>query len=145
MSALSIDFGTELVPRIGAPYTEREHLAEVVRLPVRWQPSAEPAVRPAPRPIRLTARGKLMVNVLSTLLALIASIGIGAGVGTAMRAPVGDVAVVVVEPGQSLWSIATAAAAPGQDVRDVVAQIVSLNSLPGSTIVAGQELSVPVR
>ena len=141
MSALSIDYGTARASRVPAPGIEQERLAEVIQLPARWQPNAEPVARP----VRLTARGKLMVKVVVTILAVMVSIGIGAGLGMALRAPVGDVAVVVVESGQSLWSVATAAAEPGQDVRDVVAQIVSLNSLSESTIIAGQELLVPRR
>ena len=145
MSALSIDYGTARASRVPAPGIEHERLAEIIQLPARWQPNVEPLASTAARPVRLTARGRLMVKVVVTILAVMVSIGIGSSLGMALRAPVGDVAVVVVESGQSLWSVAAAAAAPGQDVREVVAQIVSLNSLSESTIVAGQELLVPRR
>lgn len=159
MSALTIDaLNTGFAPQI--PVIQRERLADVIQLPARWHEDDAAAattaapVRTAPRasavraqtqPIRLTARGKLMVRVVASILALGASIGIGAALGTALQAPVGELAVVVVEPGQSLWTIASAAAAPGQDVRDVMAEIASLNALSDSTISAGQQLSVPVR
>ena len=47
---------------------------------------------------------------------------------------------VVVQPGDTLWTIA-AEAAPGVDVRITVDQIVALNG--SSPIVAGQELELP--
>lgn len=140
MSALSIDFAP------AAPRIEREHLAEVIQLPVRRQPDERPAaVVRAAQPMRLTARGKTMLRVVASIIALAASIGIGAALGVAQSVPAGDVAVVVVEPGQSLWGIASAHAAPGEDVRELVAEIVSLNALAESTITAGQKLSVPSR
>jgi hypothetical protein len=58
-----------------------------------------------------------------------------AGVGTLLAAP-----TVVVQPGDTLWSIAEDIA-PGTDVRVVVDQLVDLNG--SSPIVAGQELVVP--
>ncbi|MDN5559392.1 MAG: LysM peptidoglycan-binding domain-containing protein [Ruaniaceae bacterium] len=149
MSALSIDYA----PQIPLRQIEREHLADVIPFPLRELPAVQPhdGTRPGVRahtvrqPIRLTARGIRMVRAVATLLALAASIGIGAGLGVALRPAAGEVSTVVVESGQSLWSIAATAAAPGQDVRDVVAEIVSLNGLTDSGIAAGQELSVPIR
>jgi hypothetical protein len=49
---------------------------------------------------------------------------------------------VVVQPGQTLWSIA-AAAEPAADPRLVIAQITQINSLGGATVYAGQQLWVP--
>jgi LysM repeat protein len=49
---------------------------------------------------------------------------------------------VTVQPGQSLWTIA-AAAAPGRDTRDVIAEIVQLNNLDAGRVMPGQELFVP--
>jgi hypothetical protein len=49
---------------------------------------------------------------------------------------------IVVRPGQSLWSIA-AAVAPAADPRVVIPQIEQANSLPGSTVYAGETLWVP--
>ena len=71
MSALSIDYGTARASRVPAPGIEQERLAEVIQLPARWQPNAEPVARP----VRLTARGKLMVKVVVTILAVMVSIG----------------------------------------------------------------------
>jgi nucleoid-associated protein YgaU len=52
------------------------------------------------------------------------------------------VSSVVVEPGDTLWSIA-ASAADGDDVRDVVDRIQELNRLEGSGLVPGQVLLLP--
>jgi len=49
---------------------------------------------------------------------------------------------IVVRPGQTLWSIASAAE-PGADPRDVVQQIMTANAMTGTTINAGQLLWVP--
>jgi hypothetical protein len=51
---------------------------------------------------------------------------------------------VVVERGQTLWTIAEAAA-PGADPRVVIQQIMDTNALAGSTIRAGELLWVPKR
>ena len=51
---------------------------------------------------------------------------------------------VVVQPGSSLWSVATALDA-GADPRDLVAEIVQLNQLGDSGVEAGQPIAVPLR
>jgi len=49
---------------------------------------------------------------------------------------------IVVRPGQTLWSIASAAE-PQADPRDVVQQIMTANAMTGTTISVGQLLWVP--
>jgi hypothetical protein len=49
---------------------------------------------------------------------------------------------IVVRPGQTLWSIASAAE-PGADPRDVVQEIMTANAMSDTTISAGQLLWVP--
>jgi hypothetical protein len=51
---------------------------------------------------------------------------------------------VVVQPGQTLWSLA-AAAEPAADPRLVIQQIMETNSLTGATVYAGEQLWVPGR
>ena len=104
--------------------------------------SSSTAARPAP--LRLTARGRLALRLVVLALALAVVGGIGAIAGSLMGAgPEASGTTVVVAPGESLWSVAAAAAAPGEDVRDVVAQIAELNSLGGSAVSAGQVLQLP--
>jgi LysM repeat protein len=50
---------------------------------------------------------------------------------------------VVVETGDTLWSIAGSVAGPGDDVRAVVDQIQRLNHLRGTELVPGQSLRLP--
>jgi hypothetical protein len=50
---------------------------------------------------------------------------------------------VVVQPGDSVWSIATSVAGTGDDVRAVVDDIQQLNGLRGSALVPGQVLDLP--
>ena len=50
---------------------------------------------------------------------------------------------VVVEPGDTVWSIAGEVAGADQDVRTVVDAIEELNDLEGSALVPGQVLALP--
>jgi len=82
--------------------------------------------------------------LLVTLLSLLAT-GAAAG-ATSHSAPARgadrSVAQVVVQPGQSLWSVAQTAD-PNADPQQVMQQIIELNSLTGDVIQAGQRLWVP--
>jgi LysM repeat protein len=93
-----------------------------------------------PRGVRLTRRGRVVVILF--LLAV-------AAVGLAFTAPASDAAapsgpraVVVVRPGDSLWSIA-ARYLPSHDAPGTVEEIRRLNGLDGYTIYAGQQLTLP--
>jgi hypothetical protein len=100
--------------------------------------------------VRLTARGRRLARtvVLATvlLLALVAMLGgrvpaSQAGDGPAQRATT----TVVVQPGQTLWSLAKSVA-PGVDPRATIDRIKSLNGLSGSatdTVRPGQQLVIP--
>ena len=98
----------------------------------------------ARRSVRLTRRGRLLLIVLSLALglalgALLDSWASGAGQGSLRLA--GDNSVVV-RPGDSLWSIATAVAGT-DDVRTVVDEIQQLNHLRGTQVQPGQVLRLP--
>jgi LysM repeat protein len=49
---------------------------------------------------------------------------------------------VVVQPGQTLWSIASAAE-PSADPRGVIEQIMSVNDLTSTKLPVGEEIWVP--
>ena len=53
-----------------------------------------------------------------------------------------SVTQIVVQPGQTLWSIALQAD-PRADPRLVVQQIMTANALPSASVTAGQRLLVP--
>jgi hypothetical protein len=101
-------------------------------------------------PLRLTRRGRVVVAVLAvTVIAAIALIiGLAAAGGAQAanhgqpRAGYQGMHEIVVRPGQTLWSIASAAE-PGADPRDVVQQIMTANAMTATTITAGQLLWVP--
>jgi LysM repeat protein len=67
----------------------------------------------------------------------------GFAVARAIASPALATRTVSVQPGQSLWQLARAAA-PGADVRDTVSSIRELNHLTGTTVTPGQVLVVPV-
>lgn len=113
--------------------------------------SADPGrtrARPAPRqgsaPLRLTRRGRCVLATPLVGAVLAASLFVG-GIGRA-GTQVEPVAVswVAVAPGDTLWGIAQRAA-PGQDPRDLIVRIRSLNNLSDSGLHPGQRLLVPIR
>lgn len=96
-------------------------------------------------PLRLTRRGRLVATLVLTLVvgALFVVLG-GASVATREGGATKPVRVIEVEQGQTLWQIASSVAEPGQ-TGEMVYRIRELNSLPGSALVEGQELAVPLR
>jgi hypothetical protein len=100
--------------------------------------------------VRLTRRGRVVVAVLA--VAVIAAIALAVGLAAAGGAQAANhgqpgagyqgMHQIVVRPGQTLWSIASAAE-PAADPRDVVQQIMTANAMTGTTITAGQLLWVP--
>ncbi len=95
--------------------------------------------------LRLTLRGRRLALVLAfggavALGSLVAPLVEGAGDGGLQLA--GERSVVV-EPGDTVWSIAGEVAGADQDVRTVVDAIEELNDLEGSALVPGQVLELP--
>ena len=94
--------------------------------------------------VRLTRRGRVVVLMASLALVLMAGFFLGSvAVGTdeAGQAPATE--IVMVEPGQSLWSIASDLTDSG-DVRTTMREIERLNALDTVALSAGQKLRVPV-
>jgi nucleoid-associated protein YgaU len=94
--------------------------------------------------VRLTRRGRRFVAAL----ALGAAVALGASIAPLVDA--GDAGLrlagessVVVQPGDTVWSIAGEVAGDGRDVRVVVDAIEELNDLEGSVVVPGQVLELP--
>ncbi|WP_433216654.1 LysM peptidoglycan-binding domain-containing protein [Dactylosporangium sp. CS-047395] len=95
-----------------------------------------------PGPIRLTRRGRIVV--LGFLVAVVA--GLAALVSAPGQAadPPGPAPTVIVQPGDTLWDIATRN--KGREGRDAtVEEIRRLNNLTGYDIDAGQRLVLPRR
>lgn len=95
-----------------------------------------------PAPLRLTRRGRIVVILFFVLVASV----VGGLLATASRAsdPAGEVPVdgVVVQPYDTLWSIASRAV-PDRAPRPVIAEIRRLNGLPDYTVHPGEWLWVP--
>jgi hypothetical protein len=115
------------------------------------RPTARRSAPRAPRPAaptrgtsapRLTRRGRaaLFLLALATLGTLALSLGPMAIGATHSDGPA--TAIVVVEPGQSLWSVARAVR-PGTDPRETIERIRSLNGLSSVDLAVGQTLIVP--
>lgn len=107
------------------------------------------AGRGARAPLTLTRRGRLLFLGLPVLagsaaLVVLAVIFLVPSTATAASAPAPGAGTVrtTVFAGQSLWGLAVAAD-PERDPRDVVDEIVELNDLDSSVLVAGQQLEVP--
>ena len=112
--------------------------------------TAQPASGVARTGLRLTRRGRIVVAALviigatmaALLITLLASGGAQATNHGAARGGYQGMHQVVVQPGQTLWSIA-AAAEPSADPRTVIQRIMTANALAGPGISAGQQLWVP--
>lgn len=87
-------------------------------------------IRPVGRWVRLAC------TLCFTATAVLVAVVLLSSGGTQVVGP------VVVQPGDTLWSVAQRAD-PGADPRSVVAQIKKLNGLSGDTVVAGVVLQVP--
>lgn len=92
--------------------------------------------------VRLTRRGRLVIVIFALLLIA----GLAAALSTAARAAArgGPAQVAVVQPGDTLWSVA-ARSRPSDDPYAVIEQIRTLNGLADYTIHPGQELTMPGR
>jgi hypothetical protein len=99
------------------------------------------AARPRRPVLRLTRRGRVLVLlVLATLVFVAFSLGrtsATAGHGARVARP-----TTVVQPGETLWTIARRVA-PGADPRATVRRLSELNDLGSAPIVAGQRLVLP--
>lgn len=112
-----------------------------------------PAVVPARRGrgVRLTRRGRRVIVgfVAAVVVAAAAALWLAAATG-AQAANHGvapgtveqSMTAVVVQPGQTLWSIALRAE-PSADPRVVISQIVEFNALGSDVVVPGERIWVP--
>jgi LysM repeat protein len=95
---------------------------------------------------RLTRRGRLARTIVVLSLAVVMVAGFAATSGANQEAPAASAAptysVVVVAPGETLWSVAAAYASG--DVQGLVTQIREVNNLKGYDLQAGQKLRVPL-
>jgi nucleoid-associated protein YgaU len=96
-----------------------------------------------PAPLRLTRRGWCALTALLVAGAALAVLVLSAVLGGNGELELAGTASVVVQPGDTVWSIARDVVGHGEDVRAVVDAIERLNDLQGSAVVPGQVLDVP--
>ena len=95
---------------------------------------------------RLTRRGRLARTIVVLSLAVVMVAGFAATSGANQEAPVASAtpsySVVVVAPGETLWSVAAAYASG--DVQGFINEIREINNLKGYDLQAGQKIRVPL-
>lgn len=122
--------------------------------PAATRPAVPVAAQgPAHTPVRLTRRGRLVITAMAVLLVAAGSValagaaqaighsGAQARPGTAGTAGAA-ITKVEVRPGQSLWTLAEAYD-PNADTRQVIQEILQLNSLSTDQVQPGQVLWMP--
>jgi LysM domain-containing protein len=93
--------------------------------------------------VRLTRRGRIVLVLFVMTLLVLAGFTLGHGSSQAADShPRQTSHTLIVQPGESLWSVASRIA-PHSDPRAVVADIESLNHLSGPAVEPGQQLAVP--
>ena len=100
--------------------------------------------------VRLTRRGRLLLLLLTLVLAVAASVVLAGGLPASAGTDTGEAVSaagragqrVTVRPGDTLWAIAERVA-PGTDPRETVARILELNGLTTSQVRAGTALLLP--
>lgn len=94
--------------------------------------------------IVLTSRGRVVLGLILTLMAILVWVLFGSGTADAAGSSSGPAtSVVVVQPGENLWSIAQDVDPQG-DPRDLVIRIREMNALGSQHVFPGQSLIVPV-
>ena len=100
-------------------------------------------------PVKLTSRGRTVIMVSALIVAtssfaatFSAFNGAAASTASISATPV-EAEQIIVQPGESYWSIARAIA-PGRSTQDVIDQIHQLNPFEGSTLQAGTKILVPL-
>jgi LysM repeat protein len=136
-----------------APLFERTRPLRLVELPAPSRSrtaSASRRVTPEtlrPADIRLTRRGRLALLWVAVLCMLFGfSIGnlvsFGSSAPSYPTTPSPSSPTIVVQPGQTLWGIATKVD-PHGDPRATVQRIIDLNHLAGTNLQVGESLALP--
>lgn len=119
--------------------------------PAATRPASPAAARgPALTPVRLTRRGRLVVTGMAVLLVAAGSVALAGAAqaighsGAQARPGTAGAAITKVEvrPGQSLWTLAEAYD-PNADTRQVIQEILQLNSMSTDQVQPGQVLWMP--
>jgi nucleoid-associated protein YgaU len=113
-------------------------------------PAAARRAAPGPAPLKLTRRGRLVLTVMAVLLVAAGSVALASAAqalghsGATPRPGTAGAAFTRVEvrPGQSLWTLAETYD-PNADTRQVIQEILQLNSMSTDQVQPGQVLWMP--
>ena len=92
--------------------------------------------------LRLTRRGRAVVLGVLLLVASVCSAVLFTTASRAQQPPGGPAPTIVVQPGDTLWDIASRAL-PRRNNQDAVAELRRLNGLPDSRLTPGTVLILP--
>lgn len=95
--------------------------------------------------MKLTTRGKAVLTGLGAALFMVVAMGAWNGNVAESSPATQEVTSYVVRPGDTLWSYAQSVTAPGDDVRETVQDLMTLNNMESSSVTVGQRLVVPVQ
>lgn len=94
--------------------------------------------------VRLTRRGRLVVFALSLLAVFAVGLVVASASAAGSHSGTPDVHVVTVQPGDTLWDIASdAASATGTQTGDMVQRLEDINPIEDGMVYVGQEIRVP--
>ena len=93
-------------------------------------------------PVRLTRRGRVVLLGFFILMSCLASAVLLTTASRAEDTPAGPAPSVVVQPHDTLWSIATRTA-PDRDPYAAIAELQRINDLDGFVVHPGQTLELP--
>ncbi|WP_407318232.1 LysM peptidoglycan-binding domain-containing protein [Isoptericola halotolerans] len=93
--------------------------------------------------LRLTARGRRALVALAVLVLSASLMAWGAGAVADAPGRAMEVQLRTVAPGETLWQYAESVAEPGDDLRDVVAELKELNGLRTTALQVGQVVVLP--
>jgi LysM repeat protein len=127
----------------GLPYGRIGGGPRVTAVPGRAASARRAAVTSGRRGVRLTRRGRRVIGaLLAALLAGVLALLLGVGPAVNAAPESGGSVEIVVERGDTLWSVARRHD-PAQDPLVTVEEIRKLNDLPGYTVHPGQRLKLP--
>ena len=96
--------------------------------------------------LRMTRRGRSVLLALVSLpiVVMLLALALNGGGATASLEAGAPAEIVMVQPGESLWTLAERIA-PGADPRDVIEELKAFNRLASADVWAGQQISIPQR
>jgi hypothetical protein len=99
-------------------------------------PSAQPR-------LHLTRRGRAVFTALAAIPVVVGVMIVALnGGGATATSSSGELELVTLQAGQSLWQLAEEIA-PENDPRDVVSDIIAVNDLRSGSVQAGQRIALP--